>query len=225
MLLPGLRLQAPVTTSSPLSDLRVGWAGFWSRPWLWSYTTAGTVLVAAWLVGFQILGLLVTAQRYAGARDWGLIQAAYAAGLLTGSLVCLRWKPYRLLAIAIATSGALALPLIAMGSGLPLPVVLIAAVLAGIGLDIEVVTFTTAFQQHVSPTEQGRLSAFSGLGERLSIPFGCLVTALAAHSWTSHGLLLTCGGLIVAATLLNLCVPDVHRINRLPGDMASASGT
>ncbi|OQR59724.1 MFS transporter [Streptomyces maremycinicus] len=225
VLLLGLRLDAPlVAPGGVLSDLRAGWVGFWSRTWLWTYTAAGTVLVAAWLAGFQLLGPLVAAAQYAGARDWGLIQAAFTCGLLAGTLVCLRWKPYRLLTIAVVTAGALALPLAALACTVPLSLVLLAAALAGVGLDVAIVAWTTAFQQHVPQAEQGRMSAFNGVGERLAIPLGYLITALAAHSWSSQAVLLTCAGLIAAATVLNLCVPDVHRINRLtPVDQPAAA--
>ncbi|MER6563511.1 MFS transporter [Streptomyces sp. NPDC001027] len=216
VLLLGLRLDAPITTStSALTDLRAGWASFWSRTWLWTYTAAGAVLVAAWLAGFQLLGPLVAASQYAGARDWGLIQAAFACGLLAGTLVCLRWKPYRLLVVAIAAGGALVLPLAAMARGLPLLLVLVAALLAGVGLDVAVVAWTTAFSQHVPQDEQGRLIAFNGIGERLAIPAGYVVTALAAHAWDGRTALLACAAMIAAATVLNLCVPAVHRVNRL----------
>ncbi|MFJ3174168.1 MFS transporter [Streptomyces roseus] len=223
-LLLGLRLEAPAPAPGGiLADLRAGWTGFWSRTWLWTYTAAGTVLVAAWLAGFQLLGPLVAARQYAGARDWGLIQAAFACGLLAGTLVCLRWKAYRLLAVAVATGGALALPLTAMAWSMPLPLVLVAALLAGVGLDIAVVAWNTAFQQHVPAAEQGRMSAFNGVGERLAIPLGYLVTAFAADSWSSQGTLLACAGVVVLVTVLNLCVPDVHRVNRLPPGSRSAA--
>jgi len=45
-----------------------------------------------------------------------------------------------------------------------------------------------------------------------------LITALAVHAWDNRTVLTACAGLIVAAAVLNLCVPDVYRINRLPGD-------
>lgn len=215
VLLLGLRLEVPPgAAAGALADLRAGWTGFWSRTWLWTYTAAGTVLVAAWLAGFQLMGPLVAAQRYAGPRDWGLIQAAFSCGLLAGTFVCLRWKPYRLLAVAIATSGALALPLAAMACGLPLPLVLVAALLAGIGLDVAIVAWTTAFQQHVPQGEQGRMSAFNGVGERLAIPLGYLITALAAQTVSSQVVLLACAGMIAVAAVLNLCVRDVYGINR-----------
>ncbi|MFC8822842.1 MFS transporter [Streptomyces rochei] len=215
-LLLGLRLDAPlVAPGGVLSDLRAGWTGFWSRTWLWTYTAVGTVLVAAWLAGFQLLGPLVAAEQYAGARDWGLIQAAFTCGLLVGTLVCLRWKPYRLLTVAVVAAGALALPLAAMACTVPLPLVLPATALAGVGLDVAIVAWATAFQQRVPQAEQGRMSAFNGVGERLAIPMGYLIAALAAHSWSSQAVLLACAGMIAAATVLNLCVPDVYRINRL----------
>ncbi|CAM5657627.1 MFS transporter [Streptomyces sp. KS_5] len=213
VLLLGLRLDAPVTVTSALTDLREGWAGFRSRTWLWTYTAAGSVLVAAWLAGFQLLGPVVAAQRYAGARDWGLVQGAFAAGLLAGTLVCLRWRPYRLLAVAVAGGAPLAAPLLAMGWGLPLPWVLLATLLAGIGLDVAIVAWATAFQQHVPQGELGRLGAFNSVGERLAIPLGYLLTALAAGLWDNRTVLVACAGLVVAAVVLNLCVRDVYRIN------------
>ncbi|MYR18266.1 MFS transporter [Streptomyces sp. SID6137] len=223
VLLLGLRLAAPPgSAGGVLADLRAGWTGFRSRTWLWTYTAAGTVLVAAWLAGFQLLGPLVAAHRYAGARDWGLVQAAFSCGLLAGTLVCLRWKPYRLLAVAVVAGGGLALPLAAMAWGLPLPLVLVAALLAGVGLDVAIVAWTTAFQQHVPSAEQGRMSAFNGVGERLAIPLGYLITALAVRAWSSQGVLLACAALIVAATVLNLCVPDLHRVNRVHREAAPA---
>jgi MFS family permease len=224
LLLRGLHLDAPLTGSSVLSDLRAGWVGFWSRTWLWTYTAGGTVVVAAWLAGFQLLGPVVAAEQYAGARDWGLVQAAFASGLLAGTLVCLRWRPHRLLAVAVAAGSALAVPLIAMAWSLPLPVVMLTALIAGIGLDVAIVAWTTAFQQHVPQAEQGRMSAFNSVGERLAIPLGYLLTALAAGAWDDGTVLMVCGGLIVAATVLNLCVRDVYRINRLPGNDQAGTG-
>lgn len=185
----------------------------WALAW-----DALTFAVAAWLAGYQLLGPVVAAERYAGARDWGLVQAAFAAGLLGGTVVCLRWRPYRLLVVAIVACTPLAAPLLAMGWGLPLPWVLLAALLAGIGLDVTIVAWTTAFQQHVPQGELGRMSAFNNVGERLAIPLGYLLTALAAGLWDSRTVLVACAGLVVLSLALNLCVRDVYRINRRTGE-------
>jgi MFS family permease len=221
VLLLGLRLAAPVKVGSASANLRAGWSGFRTRTWLWTYTAAGTLVVAAWLAGFQLLGPLVAAEQYDGARSWGLIQGAFAGGLLLGTLVCLRWKPYRLLVVTVTTGSALFVPLAAMGLGLPFPWVLASALLAGIGLDIAIVAWTTAFQQYVPQEERGRMSSFNSVGERLAIPVGYLITALAAHTWPARSVLLVCAALIVATTVLNLCVRDVYRVNRRATGLAA----
>uniref|UniRef100_UPI000B15278A MFS transporter n=2 Tax=Streptomyces TaxID=1883 RepID=UPI000B15278A len=216
LLLLGLRLDAPVSRSGALADLRAGWTGFWSRTWLWTYTAAGTVLVAAWLAGYQLLGPVVTEQRYDGARTWGLVQGGFSLGLLAGAVVCLRWKPRRLLVVAVVAGAGLALPLTGLALGLPLPWLLLCTVAAGITLDIAAVTWVTAFQQHVPEDELGRMSSFNQVGERLAIPLGYLVVALISPVFSDRSVLLVCAGIIVVSCALNLCVRDVHRVRRLP---------
>lgn len=216
LLLLGLRLAGAVPSGAGLvADLRTGWAGFRSRSWLWSYTAAGTAVVAAWLAGFQLLGPLVADHDYSGARSWGLVQGAFAAGLLAGTLVCLAWKPRRLLLVCVVTSTGIMLPLAALGLGLSLPWVLGAAVVAGIGLDVAIVSWSTIMQQHVPDEELGRLSAFNAVGERIAIPAAYLLVAVASAHWSSRQILLVCSAIILLAGLANACVRDVYRIRRL----------
>lgn len=81
LLLLGLRLAGSVPSGGgALDDLRTGWAGFRARNWLWSYTAAGTAVVAAWLAGYQLLGPLVADRGYSGARSWGLVQGPSPPG-------------------------------------------------------------------------------------------------------------------------------------------------
>lgn len=89
-----------------------------------------------------------------------------------------------------------------------------AAVLAGIGLDVAIAAWPTIMQQQVPDEELGRLSAFNNVGERIAIPLAYLLVAVASKHWTSQRILLVCSGIILAATLANACVRDVYRINR-----------
>lgn len=75
---------------------------------------------------------------------------AFAVGLLAGTFVCLLWKPRRLVLVAVVTSSGLLLPLAAMGLGLPLLRELGVAVVAGAGMDVAVVAWSTAMQQQPS---------------------------------------------------------------------------
>ncbi len=119
--------------------------------------------------------------------------------------------------VAVAAGVPLAAPLLALAAVLPLPWVLLAALLAGIGLDVAIVAWATAFQQHVPQGELGRMSAFNSVGERLAVPLGYLLTALAVGTWDNRMVLVACAGLVVASAVLNLCVRDVYRINRRAG--------
>lgn len=216
LLLLGLRLAGAVPSGAGLvADLRTGWAGFRSRSWLWSYTAAGTAVVAAWLAGFQLLGPLVADHEYSGARSWGLVQGAFAAGLLAGTIVCLAWKPRRLMLVCVLTSSGIMLPLAALGLGLSLPWVMGSAVVAGIGLDVAIVSWSTIMQQQVRDDELGRLSAFNAVGERIAIPAAYLLVAVASAHWSSRQILLVCSAIILFATLANVCVRDVYRIRRV----------
>ncbi|MYW07421.1 MFS transporter, partial [Streptomyces sp. SID2563] len=157
---------------------------------------------------------LVADRDYAGAGSWGLVQGAFAAGLLAGTFVCLLWKPQRLVLVCVVTSSGLFLPLAAMGLGLPLLWVLGAAAVAGAGMDVAIVAWSTAMQQQVPDEELGRLNAFNSLGEQIAIPLGYLVVAAASAYWTSGHILLVCSAVILAAGVANACVRDVRRIRR-----------
>ncbi|MEU2250301.1 MFS transporter [Streptomyces sp. NPDC019224] len=217
-LLAGLRLAGAVSPGGSggglVADLRVGWAGFRSRAWLWSYTLSGTAVVAAWLAGYQLLGPIVADRSYSGAGSWGLVQGAFAAGLLAGTVVCLLWKPQRLVLVCVVTSSGLMLPLAALGLELPLPWVLAAAAIAGVGMDVAIVAWSTAMQQQVPDEELGRLSSFNSVGERVAIPLGYLLVAATSAYWTSGRVLLVCSAVILVAGVANACVPDVRRIRR-----------
>lgn len=216
LLLLGLRLAGAVPSGAGLvADLRTGWAEFRSRNWLWTYTAAGTAVVAAWLAGYQLLGPLVADHDYSGARSWGLVQGAFAAGLLAGTVVCLVWKPRRLMLVCVLASSGIMLPLAALGRGLPLTWVMGAAVVAGIGLDVAIVAWSTVLQQQVRDEELGRLSAFNAVGERIAIPASYLLVAVASAHWSSRQILLVCSAIILLATLANACVRDVYRIRRV----------
>lgn len=216
LLLLGLRLVGSVPSGGGvMGDLRAGWVGFRSRRWLWSYTVAGTAVVAAWLAGYQLLGPLVADESYAGARSWGMVQGAFAAGLLAGTFVCLAWKPRRLMLVCVMASSGIMLPLAALGMELPLACVLMAAAVAGIGLDVAIVSWSTIMQQQFRESELGRLSAFNSVGERIAVPLAYLLVAVASKHWSSQHILLVCAGIILVATLANACVRDVYRINRV----------
>jgi hypothetical protein len=84
-----------------MRDLRKGWQDFTSRRWLWTIVLALGVIVAISTAATSVLGPVVAHDQLGGARSWGLILAAFAAGAVLGGLVMLRFRPQRILLAAM----------------------------------------------------------------------------------------------------------------------------
>lgn len=215
------------TPASVFRDFKDGWKEFSRLFWIWSYVLSGTVVVALWLGGYQLLGPVVAMDSRLGAPSWGIVQGAFAAGLFLGGIVSLAWKPSRIMVVCVCANVPLALPLVALAEGAPLAVLAGAAALAGIGLDIAIVCWSTAVQEHLPPEVLGRVSSFSSAGELMSVPLGYLVVGAAATSLGTESVLLWSAVLMTAASLVLLLAPSVWAVRRLragPGPAAAAAG-
>ncbi|MFJ7591643.1 MFS transporter [Streptomyces sp. NPDC097617] len=219
-----LGVSGPVrTATSVLRDLKDGWKDFSRLLWIWSYVLSGTVVVALWLGGYQLLGPVVAANGRLGASSWGIVQGAFAAGLFLGGIVSLTWKPSRIMVVCGCANVPLALPLLALAQGAPLAVLAGAAVMAGIGLDIAIVCWSTAVQEHLPSEVLGRVSSFSSAGELMSVPLGYLVVGAAATSLGTEPVLLRSAVLMTAASPVLLLAPSVWAVRRLPAGPGPAA--
>ncbi|MET7422124.1 MFS transporter [Dactylosporangium sp. NPDC005555] len=199
-----------------VADLRDGWLDFWSRRWLWVIVVQSTVVVACWLAGYQQLGPVYARDHLGGAAGWGLVGAALAGGLLTGSAVSLLLRPVRVAVAVCVGTGAMALPLAAMAAGAPLPVLLGVVVVTGVGLDVSIVTWTTVVQARIPAHRQARTSAYSTLGQLVLVPVVYLVCGPLVSRFGLLTMLGVFAVLIAAAAVGPMLVPQVRTL-RLPG--------
>jgi MFS family permease len=219
LLRAGMRLPArlpPATDAGIFRELREGWREFASRRWLWSIVLqfAGFTAVASAII--SVLGPVVADRSLGGARSWGFVLAAYAAGSVLGGLVMIRFRPSRML--LAATFGVLVFPLLAFVLAVPLAVPLIAAAAAIVGAAAQLfsVGWATTMQQEIPPAALSRVSAYDALGSFALAPVG---TAAAGPLLTAFGpaaVLDVGGALILAVTLLVLAVPEVRQLRRAP---------
>ncbi|MFF1784197.1 MFS transporter [Streptomyces virginiae] len=211
------------TTASVFRDFKDGWKEFSRLSWVWTYTLSGTVVVALWLGGYQLLGPVMAGNSHLGAPSWGVVQGAFAAGLLLGGIVSLTWKPSRIMVVCVCANLPLALPFLALAWGAPLAVLAGAAAMAGIGLDIAIVCWNTAVQEQLPSEVLGRVSSFSSAGELMSVPLGYLVVGAAATSLGTESVLLWSAVLMTLASLVLLLAPSVWAVRRLPADPGPAA--
>ncbi|MFE7801307.1 MFS transporter [Nocardia sp. NPDC057440] len=185
------------------------------KTWLSANVVFGSLLVLCWRVGYQLTGPGIMARADGGSARWGLVQGAFGLGMVLGGFVMLRWRPRRLVVVSILACGTLAAPLIALAAQCPIAIVVACSVAAGIGMDIGIICWSTALGQHISDDMQGRVYAFTSLGELSAVPFGYLAVGLVSRDVSLFVLEFVCGIGIIAAVAMNLSVRSVWSIRRM----------
>ena len=216
VMLSGLVLppMAGAAASRFLADLADGWSEFWSRTWLWAVVVQFGVVNAAEAGGFNLLGPVVARRELDGARSWGLILSADAAGLVVGGLVSLRWQPRRPLLVGTLAVFPMALPPAALALHPTTLVVALAAGLAGVSLEQFGVAWAVVMQEQLPPEKLSRVYSYDMLGSVAAIPVGY---ALAGPVAAAVGITATLWGavvLVVVPTALVLLSRDVRTLPR-----------
>lgn len=168
---------APAPVPAPrasTSDFRLGWREFWSRRWLRWITAQGSVGVGVWLVAFQLLGPV-----RAGPAAWGLIAAAFSAGLVAGSVVSVLRPPDRVGLVACANYAAAGLFPVVLALGGGVPVLAVTAAVAGFCVDLALVSWSTYLQLSLPGEMHSRVESYNTLGHLIPVPIGYLAGGVA----------------------------------------------
>jgi MFS family permease len=149
---------------SLLREMAEGWGEFRSRPWLCATTVQFALFNLITWAPYLVLGPVLAHAYLGGARAWGLIMSAFAAGAVLGGLAALGRRPRRpLLTATVATFGypvpCLLLALHASAAG-----VAAGAFAAGAGGALAQAFDTTVLQQQVPADRLSRVSSFSVFG-------------------------------------------------------------
>jgi len=212
----GMRFPAlpPVARTGMLRELREGWRDFISRRWFWTIVLALGLIVAVSAAATSVLGPLVTHAQLGGARSWGLILAAYAAGAVLGGIIMLRFRPERILLVPMLLVPALSAFLFALAVPLPVAWVAGTAFLAGGCLEVFWVSWATAMQQEIPPAKLSRLSSYDLFASFTLAPVGAVVAGPAANAFGTPAVLTAGGLLIVLLTVTVLLIPEVRHMRR-----------
>ncbi|MFF5794681.1 MFS transporter [Paeniglutamicibacter sp. NPDC012692] len=211
--LTSIRLPQPIKSkASALSAFREGWKEFSARRWYVIMVAQSTITVLMWLVGFQLFGPVVSHSSLGGAFAWGLISGGFAFGLVGGSLVAVAVRPQRVGLTVSLCLAAQALPLVALAVVASLWVIVGAAVLAGIALDISIVSWSAFFQEQIPEGLQSRLSSISTFGQLLPVPIGYVLFGVLSGYVSNSAMVGTMSGILVVAALLPLVLPSIRQL-------------
>lgn len=201
---------AATAAQSVFADLKEGWQEFRAHRWLWTIVVQFSVVLAAYLGGYSVLGPVVAERDMGGAAAWAVIVGATSVGAFLGGFLAIRWRPERPIFVATITVFGMALPLAGLAVSAPVAVVAAAAVVQGVGMELFMVYWYTALQEHVAPESLARVNSYDALGSMALAPLGMAVAG-PISDWVGVSTALWLDvAVIVAATAAVLLVPEVR---------------
>lgn len=226
--LAAIKLPQPLKSkTSVIAEFRTGFKEFSSRRWFVIMVAQSAVTVLMWLVGFQLFGPVIAQASLGGALAWGLISGGFAFGMVGGSLIAVALRPQRIGLTVSLCLAVQALPLLAMATIAPIWVIVSATVVAGVALDISIVSWAAFFQEQIPEGLQSRLSSISTFGQLLPVPLGYLLFGLLGTHYSPTGIIGALAGTLLIAALLPLLIPAIRalRLGQLIEDRARPADT
>lgn len=197
---------------SVLTDLRDGWREFSSRGWL----VVGSLTFALFNLCFSgflsVLAPLQADEQLAGARDFGLMMAAWGAGSIAGVVVAMRVRPRRPLVAAIVLLPLLGVWVLALAVPVNLAVLFALALLSGVALDVFVVLWNTTFHRLIPDEALSRVSAYDALGATVFAPVGLVIAGPLAEALGTGTALTLMGAAVVVVPFIALTSPSLRGI-------------
>jgi len=217
-LLLRVKLPAPVRRTdkpSMVTELREGWTFFVGTTWLWIVVAAFCLICAVHQGGFFTLGPVLSKESDIGEGGWGLILSAEAVGLLVTTLVMLRVTLQRPLFWGMLGTALYAAPLIALGLDGHLVTVMLAAFVAGAGIEVFGLGWNLAMQENIPDAMLSRAFSYDALGSFVAIPLGQLVAGPLALAFGIENVILVAGVVLVVIALLTLLSRSVRDLPRV----------
>ena len=187
-------------------ELREGWTAVRERSWVWATIAAFAMALLVALAPFFVLGPAVSRQVYGTEAVFGIINAFWGAGTVTGAVIGARWRPRRPilagLLVSIIWPGQIALFAAGPSTALLYP----ATALAGLGLGLFGVWWETALAERIPAHLLSRVSAWDLMGSLGLLPLGYLLAGPVAAALGEPEVLIG-GGMIGMAVMTLALLP------------------
>jgi MFS family permease len=174
--------ERPEHQPSVWHELREGWQEFTKHTWVWATVAEFLVVNASWYAGMLVLGPVIARDHLGGAAAWGWLNAAFSVGLILGGMAALRWMPKRPMLAVAALPAICSLGCWSLAGLWPFWSILATWLLAGVALELLVVSWNVSLARFIRPDRLARVSAYDALGSTIATPLGALAAGpLAAH--------------------------------------------
>ena len=207
---------------SMMQDLIHGWKVFLSYRWIVAVVGGFSFIVMAWAGAQEVLGPLISLQRFHGASSWAVVLTAESIGLVLGSLIGYRIVVKHPMRFMMIITWSLSIYIWVLSGSHSLAFIAFTALLWGITLDLWGTIWTTAMVRQVPRESLSRVSAFDGMGSMFFRPLGLLIAGpLAAWLGIIHAMWFFAlfSAVIVGIVLL---VPEVRNMEMPSADSANS---
>lgn len=208
--IPSARIEREPSTM--ITDLREGWRGFLSFPWIWGSTLAATVWLGAFSAAFGVLGPVVAKESLGGPTAWAIVLAGMPIGGVLGTIYATRIRPKRPMVVVLLMMEPSALLIALLAIPASVPWLVLASVVLGISFSVLGVLWSTLLQIHVPPELLSRVTAIDYLGSAAAMPIGTALVGSISASVGARPTLIGAALVVVLAGLGGLVVRDVWRI-------------
>jgi hypothetical protein len=176
------RRGAAVERRGLVADLREGFGEVRSRTWVGVTIMVFSFSLMVGFAPFVVLGPTVAGETYGSPEAYGVVYAAFGAGTLLGAVLGLRLRPSRPMVAAFFVCLPWPLAFAVFALGLALPLVMAFGALAGVGLALFDVWWTTALAQRVPAHALSRVTSYDWMGSLALAPVGYLLAGPAAEA-------------------------------------------
>ena len=198
------------TSATVLVELREGWVAVRERAWVWATVLAFSFALLVALTPFFVLGAAIADEVYGSDAVYGLANAAWGVGTVSGAVLGSRWKPLRPMRAAVWGAVPWPLVLTVFALGPPVGVLYAAMAAGGVGLGLFSVWWSTALAQRIPPHLLSRVSAWDYMGSLALVPVGYLLAGPAAAAFGAVEVM-SVGGAVGCVVMLLALLPRSTR--------------
>jgi predicted MFS family arabinose efflux permease len=198
-----------------LADLRAGWKEFRARSWVWGTVAIFSFLLISAFAPYVVLGPTVAEDLYGSSGFYGVLAATLGGGTIAGAFIGFRWRPERPMLAAFVVNLAWPVAIVLFAAGAPRGLLIACFALAGAGLSLFDVWWTTALAQRIPPNALSRVSSYDWMGSFALLPVGYLLAGPIAEAIGPSEVLIVGGAFGAAIAALGFAIPDVWRLRRV----------
>jgi MFS family permease len=227
----GASMPAPAAADRPpaarpglWSEIRAGSREVRARKWVWATLFSFCAALFFGLAPWFVLGPLVAKGQYGHVSVYGILEATIGLGTIVGALIGIGWRPRFPMRIAMIASTAWPVAAILYASGVTLFVVLPVTLLAGTGIAVFDILWTTALAERIPPASLSRVSSYDWMISGGLLPLGYALAGPLAETLGAVEVMLGGSCLALLAFAFGLAPRETRMLESLPpGDTAARS--